>query len=135
MTANSTVVDTIVKKILILSANPKNTSKLRLDSEVREVQAGLERALVRSHLEIISRWKAWGNNLRCALLDHEPQIVDFSGHGTQSDGLALTNHSGDSQLASTQSLVRAVGYRAAIEFAVGFYDAIGVGRSVGVGNG
>jgi hypothetical protein len=33
-----------VKKILILTANPKNTDKLRLDEEVREIQAGLERA-------------------------------------------------------------------------------------------
>ena len=173
MTANSTVVDTIVKKILILSANPKNTSRLRLDSEVKEIQASLERAQVRSHLEIITRWKVRVNNLRRTLLNHEPQIVHFSGHGTQSNGLALTSSSPDSQLASTQSLVRlfkllknkvecvllnacysevqaqavnqniddvigmnrAFGDRAAIEFAVGFYDAIGVGRSVGVGNG
>jgi hypothetical protein len=42
--SNVAITDTIkiccskfVKKILILSANPKNTEKLRLDEEVREI--------------------------------------------------------------------------------------------------
>lgn len=155
-----------MKKILILSANPQNTSKLRLDEEVREIQAGLERAKRRSQFEIITRWAVRVDDLRRALLDHEPQIVHFSGHGTGSDGLALENNSGELQLVSTKSLARlfkffkdkiecvllnacyseeqalahqdidcvigmsqAVGDRAAIKFAIGFYDAIGVGRN------
>jgi len=82
-----------VKKILILSANPQNTSKLRLDEEVREVQAGLERAKRREQFEIITKWAVQVDDLRRALLDYEPQIVHFSGHGTGSDGLALENNS------------------------------------------
>ncbi|BAZ20598.1 hypothetical protein NIES4073_14740 [Kalymmatonema gypsitolerans NIES-4073] len=156
-----------MKKILILSANPQNTSKLRLDEEVREIQAGLERAKKRSHFEIITKWAIRVDDLRRALLDYEPQIVHFSGHGTGSDGLALENNSGELQLVSSQSLARlfklfqdkvecillnacyseeqalaihqnincvigmsqAVGDRAAIKFAIGFYDAIGAGRN------
>ncbi|MBP5976775.1 AAA-like domain-containing protein [Brasilonema sp. CT11] len=156
-----------MKKILILSANPNNTSKLRLDEEVREIQAGLQRAKKREQFEIITRWAVRVDDLRRALLDYEPQIVHFSGHGSGSDGLVLENNSGELQLVSTQSLARlfklfkdkvecvllnacyssvqaeaihqninyvigmsqAVRDRAAIEFAVGFYDAIGAGRS------
>ena len=33
-----------MKKILILSGNPINTDRLRLDEEVREVQLALERS-------------------------------------------------------------------------------------------
>ena len=33
-----------VKRILILSANPKNTNRLRLDEEVREIDEGLQRS-------------------------------------------------------------------------------------------
>ncbi|WP_243147153.1 hypothetical protein [Scytonema sp. UIC 10036] len=54
MTANSIVVDSIMKKILIVSANPQNTSQLRLSEEVREIQAGLKRAKRRSQFEIIT---------------------------------------------------------------------------------
>ena len=156
-----------MKKILILTANPKNTDKLRLDEEVREIQAGLERAQKRDQFEIVTRWALRGDDLRRALLDHEPQIVHFSGHGGGKHGLALENNSGQMQLISTESLARlfklfkdkiecvvfnacyseaqaeaihqhidcvvgmnkAIGDRAAIEFAVGFYDALGAGKS------
>ncbi|NQE36684.1 TIR domain-containing protein [Microcoleus asticus] len=156
-----------MKKILILTANPKNTDKLRLDEEVREIQAGLERAQKRDRFEIVTRWALRVDDLRRALLDHEPQIIHFSGHGAGEHGLALENSSGQMQLVSTESLVRlfklfkdtiecvvlnacyseaqaeaihqhvdyvvgmnkAIGDRAAIEFAVGFYDALGAGRS------
>lgn len=156
-----------MKKILILTANPKNTEKLRLDEEVREIQAGLERAKKRDRFEIVTRWALRVDDLRRALLDNEPQIIHFSGHGAGEHGLALENSSGQMQLVSTESLVRlfelfkdtiecvvlnacyseaqaeaihqhvdyvvgmkkAIGDRAAIEFAVGFYDALGAGRS------
>ena len=42
----------MVRKILLLSANPTDTSKLRLDKEVREIEAGLERAKGREEFEI-----------------------------------------------------------------------------------
>jgi AAA-like domain/CHAT domain len=155
-----------VKKILILSANPTNTSKLRLDEEVREIQAGLERAKSRDKFEIITKFAVRSDDLRRALLDYEPEIVHFSGHGSGEDGLVLENATGQMQLVSTESLARLfglfektecvllnacyseaqaeaifrhvdcvigmnqiIGDRAAIEFAVGFYDALGANRS------
>ncbi len=155
-----------MKKILILSANPTNTNKLRLDEEVREIQAGMERSRSRDRFEIICKWAVRSNDLRRALLDHKPEIVHFSGHGAGSQGLALENNSGQMQLVKTKTLAglfelfdsiecvllnacyseaqaeaiyqhvdyvigmnRAIGDRAAIEFAVGFYDALGADRS------
>ena len=156
-----------MEKILILTANPKNTDQLRLDEEVREIEASLERAKKREQFEIVTRWALRVDDLRRALLDHEPKIVHFSGHGAGEDGLALENSSGKMQLVSTDSLARlfklfkdkidcvvfnacysetqaeaihqyidcvvgmnkAIGDRAAIEFAVGFYDALGAGKS------
>ena len=101
MAANSTVVDSIVKKILILSANPNNTSELRLGEEVREIQTGLKRANKREQFEIITKSAVRVEDLRRALLDDEPQIVHFSGHGSGSDGLVLEKNSGELQLVST----------------------------------
>ncbi|KST69116.1 AAA-like domain-containing protein [Mastigocoleus testarum] len=157
----------MVKKILLLSANPTDTSKLRLDLEVREIQAGLERSKRRGEFEIISKWAVRADDLRRALLDHEPEIVHFSGHGDGSQGLVLENNSGQMQLVSAEALARlfklfpkvecvvlnacysemqaeaiyqhinyvigmntAIGDNAAIKFAVGFYDALGAGRSI-----
>lgn len=156
-----------MKKILILTANPKNTDKLRLEEEVREIQEGLQRSRSRDQFEIISKWAVRPDDLRRALLDHEPQIVHFSGHGVGSEGLVLENNVGQMKTVNGQSLARlfrlfqhkvecvllnacysevqaeaihqhiehvigmtqAIGDRAAIEFAVGFYDGLGAGRS------
>ncbi|WP_063748493.1 CHAT domain-containing protein [Fischerella sp. PCC 9605] len=179
-----------MKKILILSANPKDTNKLRLDEEVREIQAALERSRAREEFELITRWAVRIDDLRRALLDNEPQIVHFSGHATknngvdsknnyeqhqrnavrlnsQSGGIALENNSGQMQLVSTNSLAtlfelckdtiecvllnacyseaqaeaiyqhidcvigmeRAITDKAAINFSVAFYDALGAGRN------
>jgi CHAT domain-containing protein len=98
-----------VKKILILSANPKNTDKLRLDQEVREIQAALKLAKNREQFEIVTAWAIRVEDLRRALLEHQPTIVHFSGHGSGSTGLALENNSGQVQLVSTESLARLFG--------------------------
>ncbi|KAB8334921.1 tetratricopeptide repeat protein, partial [Scytonema tolypothrichoides VB-61278] len=95
-----------MKKILILSANPINTKNLRLDEEVREIQAAWERALNREKFELINKGAVRIDELRRTLLDHKPQIVHFSGHGTGTDGLVLENNSGSAQIVSTQSLSR-----------------------------
>ena len=100
------MVESSVKKILILSANPTNTNKLRLDEEVREILAGLERARSRDQFEIITKWAVRPDDLRRGLLDYEPEIVHFSGHGTGNQGLALENNPGQIQLVSTESLAR-----------------------------
>jgi hypothetical protein len=154
-------------KILILSANPKDTDKLRLDEEVREIRAALRRAKSRDQFEIVTELAVRVDDLLPILLDHEPQIVHFSGHGAGSQGLALEHKSGKVQLVSTAALVglfkafkskiecvflnacyseaqadaihqhidcvvgmnTAIGDRAAINFAVGFYTAFFSGRS------
>lgn len=45
-----------VKTILVLAANPKGTSPLRLGEEVRPFQAGLERSQYRDRFRIEQRW-------------------------------------------------------------------------------
>ncbi|WP_272819180.1 hypothetical protein [Scytonema hofmannii] len=44
------------QKILILAANPKSTTPLRLDEEVREIDAGLQRAKHREQFVLEQKW-------------------------------------------------------------------------------
>jgi hypothetical protein len=44
-----------VKRILVLTANPQVTSRLRLDEEVREIQSGLQRSKNRDQFELIPK--------------------------------------------------------------------------------
>ncbi|MDF5731412.1 MAG: hypothetical protein PUP92_26260 [Rhizonema sp. PD38] len=92
-----------MNKVVILSANPINTSKLCLDEEVREIQSALERSRHREEFELIPRLAVRIDDLRRALLDHSPQVVHFSGHGDGTDGIALEDNSRHAQLVSTES--------------------------------
>jgi CHAT domain len=92
-------------KILILTANPVNTPQLRLGEEVRSIQEGLERAKYRDRFQVISKQAVRTTDLRRALLDCNPQIVHFAGHGeisniSQAD---LVNRGREEVLSSLQS--------------------------------
>jgi hypothetical protein len=52
-----------MKKILILSANPDDTTKLRLDEEVSSIQAALERSKNREQFQLITQLAAGVDDL------------------------------------------------------------------------
>ncbi|MBW4451023.1 MAG: CHAT domain-containing protein [Spirirestis rafaelensis WJT71-NPBG6] len=95
-----------VKTILILAANPKTTSRLRLDEEVREIDAGLQRAKKREFFDLKQRSAVRVQDVYQSLLDFKPQIVHFSGHGAGDDGLELEDEIGKMRLVSTEALAR-----------------------------
>jgi hypothetical protein len=155
------------KTILILSVNPKDTARRRLDEEHREIDEGLKRAKNRQRFSIQAKWAIRLRDLRRAMLDHEPQIVHFCGHGYES-GLLVEDETGKAKLVSkdaisglfalfadqiecvllnasctqkqTEAIAKHIKYvigmrkplsdKAALEFAIGFYDAIGAGKNI-----
>lgn len=64
----------MTKKILILAANPKDTSRLRLDQEVREIDNGLQRARRRDEFILEQVWAVRRADFRRAMLDLKPNI-------------------------------------------------------------
>ena len=162
-----------MQKILVLAANPKTTSRLRLDEELRDIEAGLRRAQHRDEFAFAQRLAVGPRDIQRAMLEETPQIVHFSGHGDGAEGLVFEDDAGQAQRVSGEALAglfalfadptepnpihcvvlngcysaiqaeaiaeqvpyvvgmtQAIGDRAAIDFAVGFYDALGAGRSV-----
>jgi WD40 repeat protein len=155
------------RTILFLAANPKGSDRLRLDREFKKIEQVLERASKRDQFRLIQKWAVTDDDLRRALLEHEPEIVHFSGHGGGGAGLVFENDVGGIHAISNQALAgllelcaeqvkcvvlnacyseiqataivqhiefvigmtQAIGDEAAIKFAVGFYDALGAGRS------
>jgi hypothetical protein len=93
-----------VKTILILAANPKDTVKLRLDQEVRDIQEGLQRSKQRDQFEIEQRWAVRPRDIQRALLDVNPQILHFSGYGTSNEGLVFEDNAGNAQFVSGGAL-------------------------------
>jgi hypothetical protein len=94
----------LMKKILILAANPQGTSRLRLDREVRAIDEGLRRSHLHEQFRIEQRWAPRPRDVQRALLDIEPQIVHFCGHGEGKAGLVLEDETGQVKLVSTEAL-------------------------------
>ena len=70
-------------RILFLAANPVDTPALRLDEEIRAIDGALREAEFRDRFEIRQEWATRIGDLQEALLRHDPDIVHFSGHGTE----------------------------------------------------
>ncbi|MDF5718691.1 MAG: pentapeptide repeat-containing protein [Rhizonema sp. NSF051] len=93
-----------IKTILILASNPKTTPSLRLNEEVREIEAGLRRAKKRELFNIRQRQAVRVPDVYEALLDLKPQFVHFIGHGSGENGLVLEDETGNERLVTTVAL-------------------------------
>jgi hypothetical protein len=74
-------------KVLILSANPAGTRQLDLDEEIREIAEKLRASKHRDSVELIPRFAARPDDFQQAILEHRPDIVHFSGHGSSTGEL------------------------------------------------
>lgn len=154
--------------ILFLASNPKDTGRLRLDQEVRDISEGLQRAKKRDQFALEQRWAVRPRDIQRAMLDIGPNIIHFSGHGGGETGLAFEDEVGNTKFVDGDALAgmfslfadqitcvvlngcysevqaqaiaehipyvigmnQAIKDKAALAFAVGFYDSLGAGRDV-----
>ncbi len=92
------------KTILILSSNPKGTDPLRLDEELREIKAGIQRSRHRDQFRIECQSAVRARDMQRAMLDYKPQIVHFCGHGDRHWGLVLEDEVGKAKPVSGSAL-------------------------------
>jgi hypothetical protein len=154
--------------ILFLAADPTDASRLRLGEESREIQEKLQLSRLRDRFVFNQRMSVRPQDISQALLDLQPDIVHFSGHGTETGELCFESLDGKAHPVSPGALAdlfgqfsdrvdcvvlnacfsrkqaaaiaRHIDYvigmkkeiddRAAIAFAVGFYQGLGGGRTI-----
>jgi uncharacterized repeat protein (TIGR01451 family) len=73
-------------KVLILAANPPDTETLRIDQEIREIQRTIRSGKDRDNIEVRIQLAVGPADISQALLDDEPRLVHFAGHGGGPDG-------------------------------------------------
>jgi len=161
--------DSAAISILFVAADPTNASRLRLGEEFREIQEKLKLAQWRDRFKLeLPQMSARPADLVQALLDVQPQIVHFSGHGTSTGALCFENQKGEVHFVQPDALAalfeqfvnevncvllnacysevqakalaehveyvigmnQAIGDKAALAFAIGFYQALGGGRTI-----
>ncbi len=83
--------------ILFLAANPSDHTYLNLGKEMRQIEHSLERSKYRDAIRFTQKTAVRITDLRRALLDENPDIVHFSGHGSVEGAIYLENDHGRSQ--------------------------------------
>lgn len=154
--------------ILFLSSDPTNTNRLRLGEELREIHEKLQLAKLRDRFDLQTRMSVRPADVSQALLDIQPKIVHFSGHGSDKGELFFESQTGQAHPVEPDALAglfkqfshhvkcvilnacyaeaqakaiaeyvdyvigmkMAISDKAAIAFAVGFYQGIGAGRTI-----
>jgi Reverse transcriptase (RNA-dependent DNA polymerase)/CHAT domain len=100
----STVTSHDIKHILFLASSPLDMDRLRLEKEAHEIDEGLRRSNQRSQFRLEKKWAIGVSSLQRALLDIEPRIVHFSGHGLGTDGIVIEDEHGNSITMGTEAL-------------------------------
>jgi len=153
--------------ILFVTSDPTDATRLRLGKEAREIEERLQIAELRHLFKLHLKFAARTVDLVQGLLNTQPDIVHFSGHGASDGALCFENESGQAQrvppaalsalfqkfpkikcvllnacyselqaTAIAEHIEYVIGMQGkiadhlAISFAVGFYQALGSGRSL-----
>lgn len=93
-----------VVRVLFFAANPATTSHLGLDEEVRAITEKIRAAEYRNWLTIHSSWAVRPDDLLQLLNLYKPQIVHFSGHGSQAGEIILVDTDKSAKAVSTEAL-------------------------------
>jgi hypothetical protein len=91
-----------MKKILILASNPRKD--LNLDREIRDLRDVVESSRNREEFDVEDALAVRVGDLQDLLLDHNPYIVHFCGHGGGRSGLVLESKDGGEQWVRTDAL-------------------------------
>ena len=158
-------------RILFIGASPRNTPRLRIDEEIREIQQTITEGRERDRISVNTVWAARPRDITLALLRFSPHLVHFAGHGGGEEGsFAAEDAAGFAHVIPVKGLVKAfqaedvdvqcvivnacrterlaralavpdavlyvigmrqpVGDQSAIDFSIGFYQALAAGKSL-----
>jgi len=91
-------------KILFLAARPTDMARLRLDEEIHGIEQALRQVEYRDRFELKQAWAVRVTDLQAHLLRHQPDIVHFSGHGSEASEIILEDDDGNSQEVPARAL-------------------------------
>lgn len=91
-------------KILFLAANPSDTTRLRLDEEVRAIDKALQAARYRDAFDLNQAHAVRVDDVQGLLLRYQPHIVHFSGHGSSSGQIIFQDDAGRAYAVPPQAL-------------------------------
>jgi hypothetical protein len=93
-------------RVLFLAANPRDTPRLALDEEIRQIRGRIRGAELGHRIDVQTELALRPHELPAALMRHQPDLVHFSGHGTSDGSLCLVNDAtGQTQALAAEELI------------------------------
>lgn len=92
--------------VLLVSASPESQTRLRVDSEFRRIIERIRGSRYRDRLRLVQLQAACFDDLRTALMEYEPHILHFSGHGESNGSLVFEQRFDGSNVVSKKSFLR-----------------------------
>jgi hypothetical protein len=90
--------------ILFLAANPHGTDPLKLAEECAEIQRKLRMTPHRDDFQFESRWAVSVDEVMRHVMELDPSVIHFSGHGSRRTGLMFQDERGEPQPVSARAL-------------------------------
>lgn len=92
-------------KVLFFASNPFDTTRLKLDEEIRSITMKIRASEYRDSLELISSWATRADDLLQSLNVYKPEIVHFSGHGNNQGEIIVSDDNGHSNPITKEALI------------------------------
>ena len=96
---------TKIIKILFLTANPEDSSRLKLDKEAREIERRIMLTQKKDQFLLVKKGAVRTSDIQLYLNQEKPDIVHFSGHGSE-EGIVLEDENDNSVQVSIEALER-----------------------------
>ena len=94
--------------VLFLAVNPKDTERLRLDEEARDILEMIRKSDYRDTITFEPRLAVRTFDLLQAINEVNPDIIHFSGHGSEDGKLVFENRDGEAKLVSKEAMVQTI---------------------------
>ncbi len=91
-------------RILFLASSPSDQARLKIMEERSKIDRALHGSRFSNRFKMIDGLATHASDLQRLLLEHQPNILHFSGHGSSRGEIILQNASGLSQPVSAQTL-------------------------------
>ena len=96
-------------QVLLLAANPSDMARIAVGEEHREIDARIRASDGRDRFELVYAHEVRLRELGQVLQRHRPDVVHFSGHGSEEGELQLIDDSGHARPAAPEAVARLFG--------------------------
>lgn len=92
--------------VLFMASNPTGSMPLRLDEEARSIQEMIRKSEHRDSVKFETRWATRPMDVLQAINELNPDVIHFSGHGSDTDELVLQDAEGSPKFVSKEAIVQ-----------------------------